>query len=285
MIKILADSSCDVLDYFEGPDFTPFESIPLTITVDGRDFVDTRDIDVDEFLEVMENSKEGSRSSAPSPDDFLKAFGDADEIYVVCMSSKISGTFNVANVAKQMYEEANPGKKVQVFDTLVATAPATLIVSKIDEFIKQGLSMEEVTKKTFDAIERVNFYFILERFDNLVRNGRINPYIAKFASTLSIKPICHGVNGEISLLEKARGMKAYTKLVNLLYEKERENVENGCSFSVVLTHVRCMDKALHVRKLIEEKFKVRDFHIAEPTALCANYGDRGGILIGLIANI
>ncbi len=253
MIKIVADSGCDILDIFKSEDFTKFESVPLRLVVDGVEYIDDENLDVDKFLEIMENSKSGSKSAAPSPNDFLKAFGDADEVYVLTISSKLSGSYNSANIAKQMYEEEFPERTVHVFDTKSATAGQTLSVLKLNEYIKEGLSKINIIKEMENTIDKMDLYFILDKYDNLVKNGRMNPLIAKFASTLSIKPICRGENGEVALIEKARGAKAYSKLVKLISEKEKQLNDLKSEFSVVITHVKCYDTALSIKKALEEK--------------------------------
>ncbi len=285
MIKIVADSGCDILDVFKSEDFTKFESVPLRLIVDGVEYIDDENLDVDKFLEIMENSKSGSKSAAPSPSDYLKAFGDADEIYVLTISSKLSGSYNSAHIAKEMYEEEFPGKTVHVFDTKSATAGQTLSVLKLNEYIKKGLPKLNIISEMEKTIDKMDLYFILDKYENLVKNGRMNPFIAKFASTLSIKPICRAVDGEIALAEKARGSKAYSKLVKLIAEKEQQLNDLKSEFSVVITNVRCNETALQVKKALEEKIKIKDIHIATPTALCANYGERNGIMVAFLDNI
>ncbi len=285
MIKIVADSGCDILDVFRSEEFTKFESVPLKLIVDDVEYIDDETLDVDKFLEIMEKSKSGSKSAAPSPHDYLKAFGDAEEIYVVTISSKLSGSYNAANVAKQMYEEEFPNRTVHVFDTKSATAGQTLTVLKLNEYIKNELPKINIIQEVNKTIDRINLYFILNKYDNLVKNGRMNPFIAKFASSLSIKPICAAQDGEIALVEKARGSKAYSKLVKLISEKEQQINDIKSEFSVVITNVKCKEIAENIKKALEEKVKIKDIHIVEPTCLCANYGERNGIMVSFIDNI
>ncbi|MFV0520782.1 MAG: DegV family protein [Lachnospirales bacterium] len=284
MAKIIADSGCDILDIFKSKDFTSFSSIPLKLHMDGNEYIDDGSMDIDTYLNLMENSKSGSKSSAPSPDDFLSAFEDSKEVYIVTISQKLSGSYNSANVAKNMYQELYPDRFVHVFDSKGATATETLIVLKLNEAIKKNLPPDEVVKEINTVISNLNLYFILEKYENLVKNGRMNPYIAKFASTLSIRPICYADDGEVGLLEKARGTKAYSKLVKIMTDHNLPKIaaEIKSEFSVVITHVKCLDTALHMKSLIEEKFNIRDFHIAEPTMLCTNYGERNGIMIAIV---
>ncbi len=284
MIKIVADSGCDILDEFLTEDFTEFESVPLKLVVDGVEYIDDENLDIDRFLEIMENSKSGSKSAAPSPDDFLKAFGDAEQIYVITISSKLSCSFNSASIAKQMYLEEYPEREVHVFDSKVATAGQTLAVLKLNELIKKGIAKSNIITEMNKIINNLNLFFLLEKYDNLTKNGRMNPLIAKFASTLSIRPICKAENGEISLISKSRGSKAYSNLIKLIADTEQEIKGIKSDFSIVLTNVRCNETAKSIIKTLKSKINIKDFHIAEPTALCANYGERNGIMIAFIDN-
>ncbi len=276
MIKIVADSSCDIPDFFNDKTQYNFTSVPLKLLVDGEEFIDTPDQDVDKFLEAMEASKEGSKSSAPAPGDFLDAFEEAEEVYVFCMSSKISATYSSACLAKDMYLEEHPNRFVHIFDTKMATAGTTLSVIKFNELIKKGLSRENLISEMNKIIENTNLYFILENYGNLVKNGRMNPLIAKVASTLNIRPICKTDNGDIKLIEKYRGKKAYNRLVDLI----NEHSINKDDTDVVITYVKCRERAEEIARLLKETLNPRSIHLLEPSLLCTNYGERGGIMIG-----
>ena len=107
-MKIVADSSANILALSN----TPFASAPLKIITNDREFVDDSALDVDAMISYFQDYKEKSRTSCPNPSDWLNAFGDADDIFCVTITSGLSGSYNSACIAKQMYESEHPGKRV-----------------------------------------------------------------------------------------------------------------------------------------------------------------------------
>lgn len=99
-IKIVADSSANVLNLEQ----TPFAAAPLKVITDAREFVDDAALDVDAMVSWFDSYKKKSKTSCPNPSDWLQAFDDADEIYCVTITSGLSGSYNAACIAKQMYE-------------------------------------------------------------------------------------------------------------------------------------------------------------------------------------
>ena len=114
--KIVADSSANVLKLEK----TPFAAAPLKVITDEREFVDDTALNVDDMVSWFSAYKGKSKTSCPNPSDWLEAFGDADEVYCVTITSGLSGSYNAACEAARMFEEENPGKKAYIFNTLSA---------------------------------------------------------------------------------------------------------------------------------------------------------------------
>ena len=127
-IKIVADSSCDLFKLAN----SEFTTAPMKIITNEKEFVDDPSLDIDDMVNYLYQYKGKSKSSCPNITDWLDAFGDADEIFCVTITSGLSGSYNSACVAKQIYESENEGKRVHVFDTLSAGPEITLIIEKID---------------------------------------------------------------------------------------------------------------------------------------------------------
>ncbi len=108
-------------------------------------------------------------------------------------------------VSREVHLEEYGKKFIHIFDSLSASIGEGMIALKISEFAQKGLSNLEIVENVNNFMKNMRTYFILDKFDNLVKTGRINPAIAKIASMLNIKPICAAKNGEITMLDKARG--------------------------------------------------------------------------------
>ena len=179
-IKIVADSSANVLAL----ENTPFAAAPLKVITDAREFVDDAALDVDAMVSWFDAYKGKSKTSCPNPSDWLEAFGDADEVYCVTITSGLSGSYNAACIAKQMYEAENEGKHVCVIDSLSAGPELVLTIEKLEQFIGQGMDFDDICREIEDYKQRTGLTFMLESLKNFAANGRVSPAVAKIAGAL-----------------------------------------------------------------------------------------------------
>ena len=134
-MKIVADSSCDLFALHH----TDFAGAPMKVITAEREFVDDRSLDVEELVAYMDKYKGKSKSSCPNTNDWLEAFGDADDIFCVTITSGLSGSYNSACVAKGIYEAEREGSRVFVIDSLSAGPEVTMIVEKLEELVENLL--------------------------------------------------------------------------------------------------------------------------------------------------
>ena len=275
-MRIVTDSGCDLPKEIKSNTQVPIHSVPITITVDGKDFVDDSSLDVIKFREEMLQSKEAVKTAAPSPALYFEKFKEAGEVFVVTISSKLSASYNNAIIAKNQIMEEIENKFVHIFDSMSAAAGQALIALKIKELIENKISPADIVEKVTEYIKSVETYFILERYDNLVKNGRVKPYIAKIAETLNIYPVCCAEEGEIKMVSKAFGAKrAMAKLVDIITSK-KVDYENR---SLAITHVACEDKALEYKEKILSAVKFKDVVISEAAGVISTYANYGGVVI------
>jgi len=277
MIKIIVDSGCDISDEMLSDDGAKVEMVPLSLQIEDKSFIDDEHLDITEYLTEMAGSKATPKTAAPSPGSFLSKFLGEENIFAVTLSSKLSGSYNSAMTAKQMYVEDIGNKFIHVFDSLSASVAEMLIVNKIKEFAKNNVSNVEIVDAINKFIFNLRTYFILEKFDNLVKTGRINPAVAKIASLLSIKPICMSTReGVIAMADKAKGFKkAIEKMIELIIN-ERVDFENRI---LAISHVKCLDKALYFKEEIMKKINFKEIIIVEARGVIATYADNLGIVI------
>lgn len=276
MIKLVVDSGSDMeKEMFD----CAFESVPLHLHVDDKVFVDDKNLDASAFLECMEATSVGAKSAAPSPSAFLEAYKGEESVFVVTLSSTLSGTYQSAVMAQRMYLEEYGKKFIHVFDSLSASVGEGMIALKIAEYAKKGLSNLEIVENVNGFIKNMGTYFLLDKFDNLVKTGRINPYIAKIAGMLNIKPICGADDkGQIKLFDKARG---YNKAAKRLIEIIKENTPDLENRVVGISHVKCYEKALAFKEDLINILKVKDVFITEAKGLITIYANRGGFVVSL----
>ena len=100
MVKYIADSACDLKDF---PDIC-FETVPLTLSTDSRTIVDSPDLDIHETLDYFYGHHGRSYTACPSTQAWIDSFEGADEIYVVTITSGLSGTWNSLTSSSPRYE-------------------------------------------------------------------------------------------------------------------------------------------------------------------------------------
>lgn len=270
--RIISDSSCNIWE-LEGVDF---KTVPLTISTDEKTFVDDEDINVHEMLDYLVEYKDRSYTACPSVDSWIESFEGADEIYVVTLTSGLSGTFNSALVAKKLYNEQNPNVNIYVVDSLSTSSEQLLIVEKIMALKKEGCSFGEVCEKIEKYKSRTRLFFAFKSLHNFAQNGRVPKILAQAIGVLGISIIgTASEEGKVKPISKCRGSKAViTNLVNQL----KEAGYKGGRLNVC--HVENEDLAVLFKQKVENIYPDADINIYPSRGLCAYYGERGGIMVG-----
>lgn len=277
MYKIIADSSADVDQTFE-KEF-PVTLVPFKLYLDGKEYIDDENLDVESFVSDMKNITTTPKSACPAPNDFLEHFeGEEDEIYIVTISSHLSGTFNSAILAKNLYNSENPNRKfIHVFDSLGAAAGETLITRQIHELKKLGYTKEKLVEMMTEFIKDMKVIFISESLNNLIKNGRISKWKGLIASTLNILPIMSSDgNGEIKLLEKVRNSnKAYLRLIEIM---QTELIKSGRKI-VAITHVGNPERADQIALGVGTLKTVEEVINVKCAGLSSMYADKKGVIV------
>ena len=271
-LKIVSDSSSDLLKL----DNADFDFSPMKILTDEREFVDDRNLDVNEMATYLENYKGKSRTSCPNPSDWLEAFGDADDIICVTITSALSGSYNSACVAKQIYEAENEGKRVFVLDTLSAGPEITLIVKKLEEYLKNGMDYDTVCGRIKAYIKQTGLVFMLKSLNNFANNGRLSPLVARIAGFAGICIVGKASDeGTLEPTHKCRGEAR--SIETIIKDLSAMGLKNG---KVSIAHCQNEEGALKLKNLISEKFKNAQVEIHKLRGLCSFYAEKGGFLVG-----
>ena len=274
-IKIVADSSSNILE-LENVDYA---SVPLHVIVGENDYIDDASVNINEMQQSLSDFKGKTSTSCPSPEEWLAAFGDADIIYCITITSNLSGANSSANIAKQMYEDNYPDKKVYVFDTLSTGPEMALIIDKVKSFVLSGMEPEEIYEKTTEYMKHTHLYFSLASLDNFAKNGRVNPLLAKGIGLFGIRIVGKASEeGTLEPMDKCRGdKKAFPCIIE--HMKKCEYTDG----KIVLTHTNYPEGAETLKKLITDTFGTFNGYIASNNALCSYYAEPQSLLIGFEA--
>ena len=206
--KIVADSGCDYKELANLAPDTLFQSVPLSIQIEGTDYVDDTNLDIDYMMNAMYGSSKAATSACPSPQAYAAAYEGAKNIIVVSLTGTLSGSFNSARVAKEMFQEDHPSVNIHLIDSLSAGGEMDLIVNEINRLIGQGLEFEQVVEAITAYQAKTKLLFVLAKVDNLVKNGRLSKLLGTVIGLLNIRMVGEASQtGTLELLQKARGHK------------------------------------------------------------------------------
>lgn len=278
-MNILVDSCCDLSP--ELRERTKASVAPLTITIDGTDYVDDGSVEIAPYLEAMRMSKSPARSACPSPDLYAgKMLAGEGDCFVVTLSSKLSGSHNAASIGREQALEQDAGKRIHIFDSESASAGETYLALMLRELIDAGQSFEQIVSVVEEKIRSLHTLFVLDSLDNLVKNGRVSKAIGLLANVLSIRLVMSDDgSGAIKQLSKARGIRgALSQMVDTC-RRHTEGLAAG-SQRLVLSYCNCLERAQQVCQMIREKCPAIGEIVMTPTsALSSMYAYDGGIVI------
>ncbi len=279
MYKIVIDSCGELTEDLKRDG--RFETVSLELEVDGYRIRDDETFDQLDFLRRVRESVSCPKSSCPSPEQYMRTYeGEADHVYVVTLSSELSGSYNSAVLGKKLYEEEHgEHKKIYVFNSKSASVGETLIGIKVQEYEEQGLPFEEIVAKTEEYISSMNTYFVLETLETLRKNGRLSNLKAFIANTLNIKPVMGSTDeGAICQLDQARGMnKALEKMVQNMISRTKD-----CEDRILaISHCNCPERALAVKEKVEKVAKFKKIIVIDTAGVSSLYANDGGVIMAV----
>lgn len=275
--KIVVDSCCELpTEFLEDP---RFERVPLGIEVGEYRILDDETFSQKEFLQKIAEYPGCPKSSCPSPERFMEAYHvDAENIYVVTLSSHLSGSYNSAQLGRNLYLEKYGEKNIYVVDSESASCGETQIAMKLMELEESGLPFEEVVKRIEAFRDELNTYFVLDNLETLRKNGRLTGVKALVASTLNIKPVMGADKGVIIQKSQTIGIKkGLAKMASMVAEE----VQNAQDKVLMISHCNCPDRAESVKQMILEKVSFRKAVILETRGISSMYANDGGVIVNV----
>lgn len=273
MIRFAADSSCDL----PGIPGMEISFVPMIISTDERSFTDNAHLNITEMLDYLASYRGRSYTACPSVDGWMTTFEGADEIYALTITSGLSGSYNAAMAAKQLYLHDHPDAKIAVFDSLSTGPELLLILEMLKKLTDEGLPFAEVESQIREYQEHLRLFFSLQSLHNLSQNGRVSKVAAAAVGVLGIRIVgTASPEGTLAQLGKCRGdRKAIPELMSHMTEA---GYQGG---KVRITHVENPELAEKYAAAFREKWPDADIAISLSGGLCSYYAERGAVLIGI----
>lgn len=229
MIKLIADSTCDLSD--EWIEKYDIGIAPLTIRIEEKDYRDRIDITPNEFFAKLEGLSKHPTTAMPSPNYFLELFESAvekgySEILCICMSSGTSGSYQSAEIAKNMFFEIEQYKDfpLHVVDSRSMSHGSGWMIIKCIKLMEKGFTFDELVDFCETYKTHIKHFLSVDDLNHLLRSGRLTNGSAFIGKLLKIKPIMSMRDGKGAIVAKERGRKNvldhYVKEFNARVDEE-----------------------------------------------------------------
>lgn len=204
MIRILVDSAADysLAELKE----KEIDLIPLKVTIGETTYLDSIDLDRNDFYRILEETGAFPKTSQPSPREFLDLFEKAkengDELICILLSSELSGTFQSAALARDMADY----DKIYLVDSLSATYTIKVMADYACGLRSAGVEAAEIACRVDALKSRVRVLAALDTLEYLARGGRLSKAAAAIGDMANIKPIITlTADGKVGILGKCLG--------------------------------------------------------------------------------
>jgi DegV family protein with EDD domain len=216
--------------------------------------VSHREVDVDnEFIFAKQAKGAKFTTSQPAPGEFLEIYEKRleegyEKVFVVLLSSNISGTYQSAELARNMLDDPS---KVYLFDTKLAAYGAAMIAVELIDMINNDLDEKVIIERIDRILTTSKQFFTVEHLFSLARGGRLSTASAAIGTVLRVKPIIQVLDGKLELVHKER---TYAKVHKHLLGKIKEHLADykTITFRVCSTH--SLESATNLKDLLVENF-------------------------------
>ena len=234
-IVFVVDSGSDYEAFLEHEFHFPIRVVPLKVIINNQEYLDGVDLDKNEFYEKMASTKELPKTSQPSPQTFYDVFNveleRGNEIVYIGITSRLSGTFQSALIAKEMFTDEKQ-TKIHLVDSLNVSAVVLFLLRQADIMLEEGRPIPEVIQSLIKNREKIHLLALLDTLENLKKGGRVSLAQATIGGILNIKPLVTLKDGLVETLDKFRGRKKGLRALSELLTNPEQNLDYSRIFIV-----------------------------------------------------
>lgn len=282
MIKILADSTCDLSkEIIEQYDIG---IAPLNITINGKTYKDRIDITPDEFYELLPTLDQLPTTAMPSPLEFMDIIEEAvengyKEFLCITMSSGTSGSYQSAMIAKEDYLEEHPDTdvRIHVVDSKCMSHGSGYLILKSAILRDQGATFEELIDFNETYKTNIKHFLAVEDLHNLIKSGRLSNVSAMIGKVLKINPIMSMKSGKGAIVAKVRSKK---KVLSHYVEEFKERIDTKLTDFLIIGYTSSKEKAMELQtKLLHETHFAGDIYLMQMGVSVGTHVGLGGLSI------
>ncbi len=254
-VQIITDSTsylpADVIEKYN------IRIIPLNVHFEGEVFKEGTRYSNKEYYDKLKNSSVFPSTSQPSSGEFLEIFEELDseqDALVILLSSKISGTFQSANMARAMLTGKNVN--LHLIDSEFSGMGLGFQVIEACELLDRGASIDEIIERLNEIRQKMRLFFVVENLEYLARGGRMSTISCKLGTLIQLKPVLALEKGELALFQKVRTFPRAMAVVMAELEKVKDNMSK-----ISILNVEQQEKANQLKEQLQQKYNV-------PVSIC-----------------
>ena len=223
-VKIVVDSTADLPQQLAKD--MGITVVPCYVRFGDQSFRDRVDISEDAFFERLQSDSVHPSTSQPSPQDFIgiyQQFADNDDgIYSLCVSRKLSGTYDSAFQARQLLKLATPIEIVDSYSVTIGLGILAVLAARLSQ---EGRTLPQIADAVQEAIPQIHLLGFFDTLKYLAAGGRIGKAKALLGSVLNVKPVLTVKDGELHPAGQVRSRaKGIDRLIE--YVKSFENIRD-----------------------------------------------------------
>jgi DegV family protein with EDD domain len=273
-VQVITDSTSDMPEGLS--EELGIRVVPIYLRFGSDTYRDGVDITKEEFYSKLASSPLHPATSQPNPEDFTSVYQEycdsTDGIVSIHISSRISGTFNSATMAKKTLETQCP---IEIIDSKMNSGGLGLVAAAAARRAQSGASLSEVIDEANKAVEEVSMFGMFETMKYLARSGRVNKTIAAASRILNVMPLLTFHDGEIV---RAGLVRAISKGMDKIYDFVKKNTPIS---ELVIVHSKVADQADKLKKRLTEFIQEEKISIAELGAGLGVHGGPGVLLAAI----
>ena len=276
-LKIITDSTADITT--EQAAQMGITIVPLKVIFGEKEYRDGIDISIEGFYEKLVTAEKLPTTSQPAPDDFLKYFEEAkevgDSVLVILISSKLSGTYQSAVIAKEMCEYS----EISIVDSITTITNLRLLVEHAIKLREQQIPMVQIADELEELKQRTVLLAMVDTLEFLHKGGRLSKSSAILGTLLKFKPIITVKDGMVSVVDKERGInKGIARILEII--DEYGSIDKN--YPVMFGYSSEDSKALMLQEKVIEKYDLKDTRIYPVGCVIGTHAGPGACFITYI---